>query len=161
MVDKSEFRPNLDIFGVPRLDSGWLYIFKNANRFKIGKSNNPERRLKDARTWLPDIEIIGIKPFWNISRLEKKLHVGLARYWVDREWYCIPNEDPFIAFLDQFKEFYDDDRDMNSVDFIYWYNGSGMAELEIEQHHQGLSKSKFLKQEASRGSSPTDKNSGD
>ena len=30
-------------------------------------------------------------------------------------------------------DIYEQDRDMNSVDFIYWYNGSGMVEFQMER----------------------------
>ena len=59
----SEFRPNLDIFGVRRNDAGWLYLMKSGDLFKIGKTKNPKRRIRDAQTWIPDIEIIAMKPF--------------------------------------------------------------------------------------------------
>lgn len=135
----SKFRPNLDIFGVSKLDPGWLYIIKNGSLFKIGKTKNPNRRLlKEARTWLPDMEIVGVKPFWNISELERQLHSGLADHWYSGEWHQFP-DDTYDWLFDDFRGFYDEDRDMNSVDFIYWINGSGMAELIIEQNNRRIS----------------------
>jgi hypothetical protein len=38
--------------------------------------------------------------------------------------------------------------DRNSVDFIYWFNGEGMAEFLIEQASQKLSLPRFQKQES-------------
>jgi hypothetical protein len=46
--------------------------------FKIGKTKNPKRRIKDALTWIPDIEVVAMKPFWNISALERMIHEGLS-----------------------------------------------------------------------------------
>ncbi len=136
---RSKFRPNLDIFGVARLDPGWLYIVKNGPLFKIGKSINPTRRLlRDARTWLPDLELIGVKPFWKISALERQLHSGLANYWYAGEWYQFP-DDTYGWLFEDFRGFYDEDRDMNSVDFIHWINGSGMCELIMEQNNRRIS----------------------
>jgi len=136
---RSEFRPNLDIFGVPRVDPGWLYIVKNGDLFKIGKTTNPKRRLfREARTWLPDIKLVGVKPFWNIGKLERQLHSGLAQFWYSGEWHQFP-DDTYEWLFEDFSNFYDEDRDMNSVDFIYWVNGSGMSELIMEQNHRRIS----------------------
>lgn len=149
MLDRSPFRPNLDIFGIPRLDPGWLYVVQSGDLIKIGKTTNPEQRLKrDAKTWLPDLEIIGIKPFWNISRLERMLHVALVENWHKGEWYkfYFPADYEFIT--EGFSGFYNDDRDMNSVDFIYWYNGSGMAEWAIENENRGLTLPKWRRSES-------------
>jgi hypothetical protein len=112
---------------------------KNGELFKIGKTTNPKRRLfGDARTWLPDMDLIGVKPFWNISKLERQLHSGLAQFWHSGEWHRFP-DDTYEPFFEEFQEFYDEDRDMNSVDFIYWINSSGMAELIIEQGYRKIS----------------------
>jgi hypothetical protein len=135
----STFRPDLKIFGVPRLDPGWLYIVKNGDLFKVGKTTNPKRRLlRDAKTWLPDLELVGVKPFWNISALERELHSGVANFWHAGEWHRFP-DDTWDWFFEDFQGFYDEDRDMNSVDFIYWINGSGMAELVMEQDSRQIS----------------------
>jgi hypothetical protein len=136
---RSKFRPDLDIFGVRRLDPGWLYIVENGGLFKIGKTTNPSRRLlREARTWLPDMELVGVKPFWNIRELERQLHSGLANFWYAGEWHKF-SDDTYDWLFEDFCEFYDEDRDMNSVDFIYWINGSGMAELIIEQNNREIS----------------------
>jgi hypothetical protein len=134
----SKFRPNLDFFGVPRLNPGWLYVFKDGIRFKVGKTTNPKGRLFAARTWVPNIEVIGIKPFWNISSLERQMLSGLVQFWVADEWYECSDDSCDLLFED-FSNFYDEDRDMNSVDFIYWINGSGMAELLIEHNRRRIS----------------------
>ena len=39
-------------------DPGWLYVMANGNLVKIGKTHNPERRIRDARTWIPDGKVI-------------------------------------------------------------------------------------------------------
>jgi hypothetical protein len=139
METESKFRPNLQIFGVPRHEPGWLYVIKNADLFKIGKTTNPKRRLlNEARTWLPDMELVGVKPFWNISALERFLLCGAAPHWYAGEWHCFPDS-TWDFFFEDFSGFYDDDRDMNSVDFIYWVNGSGLSEVIAEQNHQKVS----------------------
>jgi hypothetical protein len=142
---RSEFRPNLDTFGVPRLDPGWLYIAKDATRFKVGKTTNPKRRLLEARTWLPNVELVGVKPFWNISALERQLHSGLAQFWVAGEWHEFP-DDTYDFLFEDFREFYDEDRDMNSVDFIYWIGSSGMGELLMEHSSRKISLRKWQRE---------------
>lgn len=135
---RSEFRPDLKIFRVPRLDPGWLYIFKHGNRFKVGKTTNPKKRLRDARTWVPDLEIVGIKPFWNISALERELLAGLGQFWISGEWHEFP--DDTYDILEQFSAFYDEDRDMNSVDFLYWMHEFGETLMEYSRRNVSLRK---------------------
>lgn len=147
--DRSDFRPDLKIFGIPKIDLGWVYLIKNGELLKIGKTKNPEKRLKgDARTWLPDMEIIAVKPFWGISFVERSLHTALADYWYDREWYKIEDAEAYEFFIEGFSEFYEKDPDMNSVDFMYWMNGSGMSEFCIAINQQKLTLLKFHRQES-------------
>src|SRR5258708_28025831 len=94
MAEKSsKFRPNLDAFGVHGHEPGWLYVVKNGPLFKIGKTTNPIRRvLKEARTWLPNLDVVGVKPFWNIGQLERQLHSGIANFWYSGEWHQFPDD---------------------------------------------------------------------
>ncbi len=92
--DRSDFRPDLKIFGVSKIDPGWVYLVKNGELLKLGKTKNPKKRLEcDAKTWLPDMEIIAVKPFWGMSFVERRLHTALADYWYDGEWYKIEDAD--------------------------------------------------------------------
>ena len=145
MDDWSDFRPNLDIFGVRRKDAGWLYLMKSGHLFKIGKTKSPKRRIRDAQTWIPDIEVIAMKPFWNISTLERVLHEGLADQWHKGEWFKFSDASYHDFVVDSFLDFYSEDRDMNSVDFMYWYQGSGMMEFAIERDARRVSLKKFQK----------------
>lgn len=140
----SLFRPNLRNFGVCQEDPGWLYLFRSKNAYKVGKTSNPARREREARTWLPDLNVIGTKPFWNVSEKERLIHIGLTNFWLDREWFFFNGDGFEKVFVETFQEFYDEDRDMNSVDFTYWFNSSGMAEFVIEQKRQELSPKKFM-----------------
>jgi len=72
----------------------------------------------------------------NVGALERQLHSGLAQFWCSGEWFL---DDTYENFFGEFQEFYDEDRDMNSVDFIYWINRSGMSELIMEQGHRKIS----------------------
>jgi hypothetical protein len=140
MVGGTAFRPNPANFGVIRVDPGWLYLLRNANLFKVGKTANPKRRfLGEARTWLPDMELIAVKPFWDVSVLERLLHSGLAKFWYEGEWHQFSNEIDSRFLIDGFCKFSDNDRDLNSIDFIYRVNGSGMAELIREHNHRRIS----------------------
>jgi hypothetical protein len=106
-------------FGVTALDPGYLYVVENNGLFKIGRTNKPTLRLANAKTWLPDMVIIGVKPFWNIRHIENCMHVGFARAWYKQEWFKPPDESYCELLTEGFSEFHDIDRDKNSVDFIY------------------------------------------
>jgi hypothetical protein len=133
---------------VPKKDPGYIYIVEDRGRYKIGKSKCAGHRLKAARTWLPDMNLIGCKPFWNVSRIERDLHVGFSMGWYAGEWFKFDMEEDRDLLLEGFLAFSDTNRDMNSVDFIYWFNGDGMAEFVIERSRQNLSLPMFLKQES-------------
>lgn len=96
------------------------------------------------------MNVVGIKPFWNVSRIERLLHVGMSISWYDREWFEPLDESYLDTMTGQFKEFYDEDINRNSVDFIYWYNSSGMAEFAIDLNYQKVSVKKFMRTESSR-----------
>ena len=38
-----------------------------------------------GQTWLPDGEVIGIKPFWCISEFERTILCGIANFWHEGE----------------------------------------------------------------------------
>jgi hypothetical protein len=141
--DWSKTRLDLNVFGVTRTDLGWLYLMRHGDLFKVGRTKNPSGRIRDAKTWLPNVEVVAIKPFWNVSELERLLHEGLANYWHDGEWFSFSDAEDAEFLIEGFKEFYEKDRDANSVDFIYWYNGSGMAEFNIERANRRTSLRKF------------------
>lgn len=134
-------------FGVQAEDPGYIYVIENMGRYKIGRSGNPKARIQAAKTWLPDMKLIGIKPFWNVIEKEKLLHVGFAFCWYDGEWFEMLDEGYREVLVDGFKEFYDDDINRNSVDFIYWYNSNGLSEFVMEQNSQRVTPHRFLRQE--------------
>ncbi len=149
MTSTRKFRPDLRVFGVATNDPGWIYVVRNGDLIKVGKSINPRQKInRQAKTWLPDLEVIGTKPFWNISDTERLIHEGLSQFWYNREWFSFGTDEFGDQFIEDFREFYDDDRDMNSVDFIYWLNGSGMSEFVIERRQQGLSLARWFRQES-------------
>ena len=102
----------------------------------------------EPRTWLPDIKVIGVKPFWNVTKLERKMHEGFSRCWYHGEWFQLIDEGYRDTLIDGFTAFSDTNRDMNSVDFIYWFNGEGMVEFSMERDGQELTLPQFLRQES-------------
>ena len=42
---------------------------------------------------------------------------GLAQFWISGEWHRFPDDTHDLVF-ENFGAFYDEDRDMNSVDFL-------------------------------------------
>jgi hypothetical protein len=138
-------------FGVRLLDPGFVYVIEDRGRYKIGRTIDGEARLTAAKTWLPDMKLIGLKPFWNHQHIEETLHVGFADCWYDGEWYEILDEGYRDLLVDGFSAFSDTDRGRNSVDFIYWVNGSGMNEMTLDQSRRGVSRRRFLKEMSGRG----------
>lgn len=139
----------MPVWNLHRIDPGYIYIIESHGRYKIGKTKNVSDRKKVAKTWAPDGNWLGFKPFWGISHHERLLHIGFSRYWYANEWFKFDDDPEMLDLLvNNFIAFTDDDPDRNSVDFIYWYNGDGMLEFQIEMHGQGLSLPKFQKQES-------------
>jgi hypothetical protein len=128
------------VWQIPRLNPGYIYIIQAGEGLKIGKSKHRETRLRNARTWLPDMMLIGVKPFWNVDFLEKELHEGLAQWWYEGEWFH-PGDDPYLQdFLSNFRAFADDEsqRDTNSVNFLYWMHDMGEIAMERARRGQTL-----------------------
>lgn len=139
--------PWIKNFFVEAKEPGFVYVVEHYGKYKIGSSKSRRNRLQDAKTWLPDMAIIGVKPFWDYKEKERLLHVGNALCWYDGEWF-VPFDEAFQDyFVDEFKAFSDTDINRNSVDFVYWYNGSGTAEYVVEQNRQGMSLREFQKKE--------------
>ncbi|MDX8514985.1 GIY-YIG nuclease family protein [Mesorhizobium captivum] len=139
----------MPVWQIHRVDPGFIYIIESHSRYKIGKTKRTKDRLKTAKTWLPDMRLIGFKPFWGVSHHERQLHTGFARYWYAQEWFNFEGDSGVRGLLlDGFAAFSDDNPDRNSVDFIYWFNGEGMAEFLIEMDRQKLSLPKFQKRES-------------
>ena len=143
-----EFIPDLKIFGVIPRDPGFIYVVQHNGRFKIGKTRNAKDRMKAAKTWLPDMQVIGIKPFWGVTEKERLLHVGFAQCWYHGEWFEPIDEGYRDTLIENFSAFSDSNRDMNSVNFIYWFNGDGLSEMVKEQNVQRLTIRRFQKQES-------------
>lgn len=138
-------RPNLDYYGVPRLDPGWIYAVRTDNLIKVGMTTDPNRRLlREAKTWSPNaLDIVGVKPFWNIRKIEYSLHTALAEHWHRGEWHKFKDSYWLDFFVDAFREFDDSDRDWNSRDFAYWMNGTNYVESVSMQVEHGMSRAQW------------------
>jgi hypothetical protein len=139
---------DLCVFGVQPGDPGYIYIIEDRGRYKIGRTRNSAARVRVARTWLPDMTLVAHKPFWNVSRIERSLHIGFSQFWYHGEWFQFPMEEDRDLLLEGFLEFSDTDRDRNSVNFVYWFNGDGMSEFLYEHERQGLTLPQFQRQES-------------
>jgi hypothetical protein len=126
-----------------RVAPGWPYIFEHNSLFKIGKTTNPKRRLREAQTWIPFATLIGVKPFWDIHRFELTLLCGLAVNWTEGEWHGFESEEHSEFLVEGFRIFDDHDRDENTYEFGYWIRGSGMAEVIAEFNSRRGSLRKF------------------
>jgi len=67
------------------------------------------------------------------------LHAALAEHWHRGEWHKF--DDPYwlTFFLNAFDEFKNEERerDLNSVNFIYWMNGTNYAEaIHMQCEHR-------------------------
>ena len=126
-------------FGIPKNDAGFIYAVKTGNLVKIGKTADPKRRLlREAKTWSPEeLEIVGVKPFWNVSKIEYSLHSALAEFWHRGEWHNFKDEYWRNFFLNRFRNFSDHNRDANSVEFIYWMNSDNYVEaINMQAEHK-------------------------
>ncbi|MDR6103175.1 hypothetical protein QE369_003372 [Agrobacterium larrymoorei] len=140
--------PYLGRFGVQASDPGYIYVVKSQSRLKIGRSVGRTDRLRQARTWLPDGEVLGVKPFWQHQEVEKHLQIGLAMFWYKGEWYDFKGDEFEEQFLDEFVAFHDEDINKNSIDFVYFMNSSGLSEYTMEFSRQSVSKASFQRLES-------------
>ena len=62
--------------------------------FKIGKTNNPSRRMYDFGVLLPmQVKVIHVIPCQNMSQLEAQLHRQFADKRVNGEWFALSQPD--------------------------------------------------------------------
>lgn len=71
----------------------WIYIFTDYERFKIGRSSNPDARLKQMRTASSrKIDVISTFEVTDGILAERFLHTLLHRRRVRGEWFDLDNE---------------------------------------------------------------------
>lgn len=65
-----------------------LYVFKHADRYKIGVTNNIERRLKQLSCGCPQITCEYHSDFiQNAYEIESYLHKLFEEFWIGGEWF--------------------------------------------------------------------------
>ncbi|WP_428411594.1 GIY-YIG nuclease family protein [Pararhizobium sp.] len=148
MPDSFQPSKSLGNFGISFGDPGYIYVIRSGSRLKIGRSTNRTSRLRQAKTWLPDGEILGVKPFWNHQAVERYIQLGLAMFWYKGEWYDFKGDEFEESFIDEFIAFDDTDINRNSIDFIYFMNSSGMSEYTLEFSTRKSSKLRFQREES-------------
>lgn len=75
--------------------SGWVYVIKSpTGAYKIGKSSNPNNRIKTFEVKLPfEVEFICLIPAADMNRLEKHLHGHFTEKHINGEWFALTPED--------------------------------------------------------------------
>lgn len=78
-----------------------VYLMKAGNNYKVGVSNNPQRRLEDILRHRPDVELIAHSkqmPAKDALSIERKLHETLKKRNLVGEWFILhPEEADVIA----------------------------------------------------------------
>lgn len=71
---------------------GHVYVFRiSEGLYKIGRTYNIEKRLKDLRAGNPNIKCIWSAWSRDCFELEKRIHVSMQNYHEDREIFRIPS----------------------------------------------------------------------
>lgn len=72
--------------------NGYIYFIKAENQdlYKLGVSNNAQRRIKDIDSYLPfDLVILSIHYLTNVYDVEEMISKKLNKYNIRREWYMM------------------------------------------------------------------------
>ncbi|MEE9428842.1 MAG: GIY-YIG nuclease family protein [Paracoccaceae bacterium] len=123
-------------------------MVRSGSKLKIGRTKNKKDRMRQAKTWLPDGEVVGIKPFRDHKNLENYLHLGLAQFWYKGEWYDFEGDEFEEWFIEEFAALDDTDVNANSINFIYLMNSTGMNEFTLEYSKGSSSKLGFQRDES-------------
>lgn len=152
-VNEFVFEPTAARFGIKPIDPGWIYIVQNNRKYKIGKTRNPTKRFKEARTWIPEIRIVAVKPFLGITYVERVLHIVLVWHWHSNEWHKFIDREHKEIFMEEFFAFDDSDINGNSVDFPYFINGTGLGDFGMEFSSKNTSLKKWREIETQKDAS--------
>lgn len=71
----------------------YLYIMKNNETYKIGYSSNFNKRLKNYKVHLGNVEIIYIHKGFNCFELESELHNTFKNKKIRGEWFELNEKD--------------------------------------------------------------------
>lgn len=81
--------------GAPKRSlQGYVYLLKGGDYCKIGRSNNPDRRLEEISPQLPfSVELICMVATNDMYKLEARLHQRYADKRANGEWFRLDGED--------------------------------------------------------------------
>ena len=94
---------------LPKNPDGYVYIissdaFIKENLYKIGYTNNIDRRLYSLRAGNPFLKIIYKIHTDNAKILEQKIHIEYESSRYDREWFKIEDIDKCIEYINEHKK---------------------------------------------------------
>ncbi len=75
----------------PKLKSGFVYLMKSKEGYKIGWSGNPEARMKQIKPYAPSIQLIHTFEADNVLLAEQTLHILFEGARISGEWYDLTN----------------------------------------------------------------------
>lgn len=99
--------PGLQDFGIPEQDrSGYIYLIKLLDYYKIGRSKNVSKRLTTMSVKLPfDLELLHAFPANDMYEAEFHLHLQFADKRGKGEWFRLNNLDvEYIASLVRYQD---------------------------------------------------------
>lgn len=73
--------------------TGYAYVLKAADRYKVGRSRHPERRLKQIQACSPvPVELAATILNENAPALEARMHATFKPYRAHGEWFEMDEE---------------------------------------------------------------------
>ena len=73
-----------------KVKKGYIYLIKisNTNKYKLGVSKNPKRRLSDISNYIPfDLEVLALNEINNPYDVEQMLLNKYDNYLIKNEWF--------------------------------------------------------------------------
>lgn len=96
------------------MSTNYVYIIKAGSNFKIGKTNNIEKRIKTIQTGNSNkIKLIRSYSVQDSNTLEKYLHLKFSRYKIRGEWFSkvdLPFIDAIMSSATNMDRFIEDMR---------------------------------------------------
>jgi hypothetical protein len=86
------------------MKSGVVYLMRfeieGFYRYKIGSTNNTSRRIKETKTYIPNIELVHTFKSDDITYVETSVQKDFIKYLYEGEWYIFPeNLDIICEFI--------------------------------------------------------------
>lgn len=84
-------------------NAGYVYIIQSQEHYKIGRSRNPENRVKSYSS-LPGIKLLHYFPADNMNKAEKELHRRYSQQRVGGEWFELhPANVEYLCSIKEYK----------------------------------------------------------